>query len=507
MMPAYYLEITVIVLGLALLLADAFVQGKDKRWLGLVGMLGLACVFALNFHARGGEGGFWNYYVYGGKSFAGFYKALAILATMLVLLMNLEYLPVLRLYTAENHAAGEFFVLPLFACAGMMWAASACDLVSVFVSIELISVSFYVLTAFMRRNTGSLEAGVKYLILGALSTGFMVYGIAWIIGMTGTTNLNALAGILQGGHTNEAGLFFGFALLLVALGFKVGAFPFCLWIPDVYHGAPTPTTAFLSVGSKSAGFIVLIRVVEPFLRTATLSKRVAVLLAAISAATLLYGSLVALVQNNFKRLMAYSSISQAGFVLLAISCYPMVRNSASVLSPATVVSFYLASYLLMAMLAFLVLALVRQHLGSEDLTAYQGLARHSPFLAFVLLVSMASLAGIPLTAGFFGKFFVFQLAIASKAWWLLGAATLAAACGFYYYLKVVRAMYFAEPEPNRVVEIRLSPLTKGVLALLVVGIFAFGVNPGPILSQTRAAEVSKPTAAESSADQSLRHRS
>ena len=403
---------------------------------------------------------------------------------MLVLLMSHEYLPVIRAYTAEGHAAGEFLVLPLFACAGMMWAASAIDLVSIFVSIELITVSFYVLSAYMRRNPGSLEAGVKYLILGALSTAFMVYGIAWIVGMTGVTGLEALGQAIAGSTAKEAGLLLGFALLLVGLGFKVGAFPFCVWIPDVYQGAPTPATAFLTTGSKAAGFIVLLRVLEPFLQTATLSNRVAEVLAAISAATLLYGSMVAMLQTNFKRLLAYSSISQAGFMLLAVSCSPLVKSSGSALSPATVVSFYLASYVMMATLAFFVVVLVRRHLGGEDLNVYQGLGKRSPFLAFALLVAMVSLAGIPLTAGFFGKFFVFQLVVAAKAWWLLGVAIIAVGCGFYYYLKVVRTMYFAEPDLDPEGKIPLAPLTKAVITLLVIGILAFGVNPRPLLNQS-----------------------
>lgn len=501
MMPAYYLEVMVVVLGLGLLLADAFVEGSDKRWLGIAGILGLAVVFGLNFVARGGEGGFWNYYTYGAGSFAGFYKGLALLATILVLVMSREYLPVVRDYTAERHAGGEFLVLPLFTCAGLMWAASAVDLVSIFVSIELVTVSFYVLVAYMRRNTGSLEAGVKYLILSALSTGFLVYGIAWIVGMTGETNLEALAREVLERPAKEAGLLFGFTLLLVGLGFKVGAFPFCVWIPDVYQGAPTPTTAFLSVGSKAAGFIVLMRVLEPFMNTAaTLSHRVATVVTVISAATLLFGALVALLQTNFKRLLAYSSIAQAGFLLLAISCSPLVKDPGAILSPRTVVSFHLASYLMMAMLAFLVVALVRRHLGGEELKTFQGLGKRSPFVAFSLLVAMVSLAGVPLTAGFFGKFFIFQLAVEAKAWWPLGVAVLAAVCGFYYYLKVVRAMYLAEPEPGQEGPIPVSGFTKGVMLLLVVGILGFGVNPGPLLNRPVGSSSSaEPAAVQDSA--------
>lgn len=502
-MPAYYLEIIVVALGLALLLADAFLERAGKRWLGGLAMLGLAVVFGLNFLAHGGEGGFWKYYTYAPGSLAGFFKGLALASAFLVILMSGEYLPVVRQYSAEGHGAGEFLVLPVFACAGMMWAASATDLVSIFVSIELITVSFYVLVAYMRRNTGSLEAGVKYLILGALSTGFMVYGIAWIVGMTGVTNLEALARAVQTSSPQTApGLLFGLALLLVGLGFKVGAFPFCLWIPDVYQGAPTPTAAFLSVGSKSAGFIVLWRVLEsfqqlePLSEMAALSQRVAAVLTVIGLATLLYGSLVAMLQTNFKRLLAYSSISQAGFLLLAISCVPLLKNAGPMPAPGAILCYFLGSYLMMAMLAFLVLSVVAQQVGGDDLAALQGLGRRSPFLAFGVLVSMVSLAGIPLTAGFFGKFFVFQMAIAAQAWWPLGLAGLGAACGFYYYLKVVRAMYFLEPELGRDSGITLAALPKAAILILVVGIFGFGVNPRPLLLQSNVRSAAAPVAAQ-----------
>jgi len=483
MIPAYYLEAIVVGLGLVLLLGDAFVEGRDKRWLWWLGLLGLAVVFALTFFARGGEGGFWNYYTYETGSFAGFYKGLALLATMLVLFMSRLYLPVVRSYTAENYAAGEFFTLPIFTCAGLMWSASATDLISIFVSIELVTVSFYVLAAFMRRNLGSLEAGVKYLILGALSTGFLVYGITWIVGVTGETNLAALGQALEAGVADETGLLFGFALLLVGLGFKVGAFPFNIWIPDVYQGAPTPVTAFLSVASKAAGFIVLLRVLEPFLGAVTVSDEVTLVLAIISVATVLFGSLVAMVQSNFKRLLAYSSISHAGFLLVAVSCSPTIGLASATLAPANVVAFYLASYLLMTMLAFFVVAIVRRESGGEDLNSFDGLGQRSPFLAFTLLVAVVSLAGVPLTAGFFGKFFVFQLVVEAKAWWLLAAAILAAACGFYYYLKVVRAMYFREADASAPAQsIAVGPMTKIIMTLLMVGIFGFGINPSPLLN-------------------------
>jgi len=304
---------------------------------------------------------------------------------MFFILLGMEYVGVVELYTAPKYGAGEFFILPLFTCAGLMWAASSIDLITIFVSIELVTISLYVLVAFMRRNRGSLEAGVKYLVLGALSTGFMVYGITWIFGATGSTNLGEIAERFAAGGVNTTAALFGFVLLLVALGFKVGAFPFSVWIPDVYQGAPAPVTGFLATGSKAAGFIVLMRVLEPFLQQgehmAVLNDRVVQILMILAGATVLFGSLAAISQTNFKRLLAYSGVSQAGFLLLAIACAPFQGNRGGI-GAQNVIAYGLASYLLMATLAFAVVTLVRIETGSEEYLRFPRLASTLAFPGF-----------------------------------------------------------------------------------------------------------------------------
>ncbi len=482
-MPAYYLEIAVVVLGLVLLLAEAFVSGRDKRILGWVAILGLAGVFVLNFFVQGGEGGFWNYYTYDKGSFAGFFKGIALIATILVILMSMDYQKVIQDYTSKSYGIGEFYVLPVFTCAGLMWAASAIDLISIFVSIELVTISFYVLVAFMRRNVGSLEAGVKYLILGALSTGFLVYGITWIFGATGQTNLQALEVALSGSNVSQTAALFGFALILVSFGFKVGAFPFNIWIPDVYQGAPTPITAFLSVASKAAGFIVLVRVVQPFVNSEAISDTVVLILMVLAGATMIYGNLIAILQTNFKRLMAYSSISHAGFLMLALACAPSRTDTMSIL-PINAIAMNLGSYTIMTMLAFFVLTIVRAQLGGEDLATFKGLGQRSPFLAFALSMAVISLAGIPLTSGFFGKFFAFRIAVQAEQWVLLGIAVVAAGAGFYYYLKVIRVMYFVNPDEisSDLPRVKVGPLQRAVMLVLIAGILIFGINPKPLLN-------------------------
>src|SRR5205823_4591047 len=246
---------------------------------------------------------------------------------------------------------------------------------------------------------------------------FLVYGITWIFGATGQTNLQRITEALANPDIDRTAALFGMVLVLVALGFKIAAVPFQIWVPDVYQGAPTPVTAFLSVGSKAAGFVVLLRVLQPFLILPNLSR----LLILVAVLTLIYGNLAALPQSNFKRLLAYSSIAHAGYLLIGVVCLD-----------GRAVTFYLFAYLLMTLLSFAVLVIVSQQTG-ERIEDFDGLAQRSPFLAFSMLIAMASLAGVPLTAGFFGKFLIFMSAVAQRQTALIVVGTVTVGCGFYYY--------------------------------------------------------------------------
>ena len=480
-MPAYYLEVAVVILGLVLLMLEAFATGRDKRFVGHLAIAGLSAVFVGLFFVdtTPGDSSFWKFYT--ADSLAMTYKAIALLTTILVLILGLDYIPVLEKFTARiggSGAWGEFFCLPIFICAGMMWMASATDITSIFVSLETVTIGLYVMVTFMRRNVGSLEAGVKYLILGALSTGFLVYGFTWLYGITGQTNLTAIAEKLNSGTVATAPAMFSFALILVALAFKIGAVPLHFWIPDVYQGAPTPITAFLSVGSKAAGFIVTTRLLAPYLGAEALSHNARAILLAVACATLLVGNLAAIPQNNFKRLLAYSSISYAGFLVLALASG---ATGGFGLQPSQIVAFYMAAYLCMTLLAFAVLVVVGRVTGSDDLSAFNGLHQRSPFLAFALLIAMASLAGVPLTVGFLGKFFVFGAAAAHQLWLPLVFAVIGAGAGFYYYLKVVRNMYWNPPAASPVEAIPVGLLTKVTMLVLIAATILFGVYPQPLL--------------------------
>ena len=480
-MNPLYLEVLVVLLGIVLLIAEAFDGASAKRgivYAGIAGLIGiLAASFFIDPAAMNAAAPYARFY--SADALAIFLKQFALLATIVVLVMSLEYAPTVEAnMPSERRGAGlgEFYVLPIFACAGLMWMASAVDFVMIFVSLELVTIAFYILVSYLRRSEASLESGTKYLVLGALSTGFLVYGITWIYGVTGQFNLAAIAEKLPTLDQAAApALLFGFGLILIALGFKIAAAPFQFWVPDVYQGAPTPVTAFLSVASKAAGFIVLLRVVQTFLVVPALQEKILPLLAVITGATMIFGNLAALPQSNLKRLLAYSSIGHAGYLLLGV---------VSIGAPfaGTAIVFYLAAYLLMTLLAFLVMTIVAQASGGDDLADFNGLNQRAPHLAFAMLIAMLSLAGIPLTAGFLGKLFIFECAVEQQHWILVILGVITVAAGFYYYLKVIRAMYWQQPANPDAPEIEVGPLAKITIALLCALIIWVGVYPGPLLS-------------------------
>ena len=442
------LEIAVLVLGMMLLMFEAFADKIDKRVFAFAGILGLITVLIGTFYLApvpqiDQPTGFWSFYTADPLSI--FFKRFALVTTILVIIMMIDYAPSVRGAIAgatQQAGLGEFFALPVLTCAGLMYLVSAIDFIMIFVS---------------------LEAGVKYLVLSALATAFLVYGITWIFGVTGETNLDRITAILARPNIDQTAMTFGAVLVLVALGFKIAAVPFQIWVPDVYQGAPTPVTAFLSVGSKAAGFVVLLRVLRPFLMLPKMDR----LLVIVAILTLLYGNLAALPQGNLKRLLAYSSIAHAGYLLIGVACFD---------GPA--VTFYLVAYLLMTLLSFAVLIVVAQQAG-ERIADFDGLAKRSPFLAFAMLIGMISLAGVPFTVGFFGKFFIFNAAIAHHQTALVVVGAITVACGFYYYLKVVRAMYWRPAVKGD--NIPVSGLSRVVMSALIIAIIWLGIYPQPIL--------------------------
>src|SRR6266480_2467117 len=436
MITAPELEIAVLVLGMVILMAEAFAAKIDKLFFAFAGIAGLAVVLIATFFVTPTVPpdqaiGFWNFYTADPLSIL--FKQFALLTTILVLIMMIDYAPVVESSVAGSKvrsSLGEFFALPIFTCAGLMYMASAIDFIFIFVSLELVTISFYVLVSFTRRNPATLEAGVKYLVLSALSTAFLVYGITWIFGATGQTNLQRITEALANPDIDRGAALFGMVLVLVALGFKIAAVPFQIWVPDVYQGAPTPVTAYLSVGSKAAGFVVLLRVLRPFLILPQMQR----LIVLIALLTLIYGNLAALPQGNLKRLLAYSSIAHAGYLLIGVACFD---------GPA--VTFYLAAYLLMTLLSFAVLVIVAQQTG-EQIADFDGLAKRAPFLDFAMLIAMIALV-------------------------VVGVITVG--CGFYYYLKVVRAMYWQSAAKTE--KIPVSGLSRLAISAMIVATIWLGV--------------------------------
>jgi NADH-quinone oxidoreductase subunit N len=462
------LEIAVLALGVVMLMVDAFAKRIDKQILAFVAITGLAAVFLATFFVTRFESsnetaGFWTFYTADGLSIL--FKQFALVTTIFVLIMMTDYATVVRVsFPGAEDRLGEFFTVPIFTCAGLMYLVSAIDFVSIFVSLELVTISFYVLVSFTRRNPITLEAGTKYLVLSALSTAFLVYGIAWIFGVTGTTNLHRIGDALSNPATDHRAAMLGMVLVFVALGFKIAAVPFQIWVPDVYQGAPTPVTAFLSVGSKAAGFIVLLRVLQPFIKLPQTQQLIVV----IALLTLIYGNLAALPQANLKRLLAYSSIAHAGYLLIGVVCFDLAA-----------VSFYLVAYLLMTLLSFTILIVVARQTG-EEISDFDGLGKRSPFLAFAMLIGMVSLAGLPFTAGFLGKFFIFYAAVLQHQIALVIVGVITVGCGFYYYLKVIRAMYWQSTANTD--KIAVNGLSRLAISALIIGTIWLGIYPQPILN-------------------------
>jgi len=461
------LEIAVVALGLGVMLLDLWTPTEKKRALGLyaamvvLGILGASFVLDLSGEAFGGM------YVMDGM--AMFFKRLALFAMVVVLVMSVEVGDQLK----SGHA--EYYSLTLFAGAGMMFAASANNLAMLFVSLELITVTFYILVSAQRSQARSLEAGVKYLIIGALSSAVMVYGIALVFGIAGDLTF---AGLAEKSAEHSGSLLFlvGVFFILLGLGFKVSSVPFQLWAPDVYQGGITPTSAFLAVGSKAAGFVLMLRLL--FVAFPTITADWATLLAAISGITILYGNLGAIPQRNLKRLMGYSSIAHGGYIMMGVAAVNAAGQSATMV--------YLGGYTFTALAAFAVIAIVATTVEGEDISSLAGLHRRSPILALAMTLALISLTGLPPMAGFFGKFMLLKSVIHaaegnSAYYWLIAAAVFGVVVSVYYYFNVIRTIFFVEGNGDDA-PIEISrPLSLSLYAC-VAGMLVLGLYPDAIVS-------------------------
>jgi NADH-quinone oxidoreductase subunit N len=400
--------------------------------------------------------------------FATFFRLLVLVVGALTIIMSRPY------FEREGAESGEYYALLLFSIVGQCFMASANELIMIFLGLEISSISSYVLAGYLRKDKRNNEAALKYFMLGSFATAFFLYGISMVYGATGSTNLADIRqALLSDSLTTPDRLLFGAAaLMFVGFAFKVGAAPFQVWVPDVYQGSPTPVAAFLSAGPKAAAFAVLLRVF--FTTFIPFSDQWEPIIWVTALATMLVGNFAALVQSNIKRMLAYSSVAHAGYVLIAISTHSDIGTAAAM--------FYLAAYAFMNVGAFAVVAhCARKGETHTEVKDFAGMAIHQPFLAAILAFFMFSLIGIPLTGGFFGKFYIFKSAIDAQFYWLAALGLANSALAAYYYLRVVVVMYMQEPTEDAATLPPLDLGMKTVLGVCGVGTVFLGVFPTALL--------------------------
>lgn len=458
--------------AMALLLVTAFSpRGKTVHvhWLAIVGLLvtGWISLDAWNNPQFGFAG------MVALDNFATFFNITFILAAILTILMSDDYLK------REGYPVGEFYPLILFTTAGAMWMASGTDLMSIFLGLEVLSISLYVLAGFFRHQQRSNEAGLKYFLLGAFSTGFLLYGIALLYGASGTTNL-ADMGTYLNAHRAVLGnpmTIAGLLLLSTGFLFKIGAAPFHMWTPDVYQGAPTPVTAFMSTAAKAAAFAAFVRVLT--LGLGGLKDEWTSLLWILAVMTMVVGNIIAIYQTDIKRILAYSSIAHAGYALVGIVAANQIGLSG--------ILFYMLAYTLMNLGAFAVLVLAGKK-GEENLTlqGFAGFGYKQPLLGIAMTVFLFSLMGLPPTAGFTGKFYIFAGAVKAGYIWLAVIGVLNSAVSLYYYLRIMVAMYFKEPTED-FAWVKLHPAVLVAIVISVIGVFYLGIIPGGLMGMAKLA--------------------
>ncbi len=391
--------------------------------------------------------------------FALFFKALFIFAAAMTVMMSVRYLEI------EGASPGEYYFLILCSTLGMMIMAGGIDLITVFIGLETMAVSFYILAGFIKPNQRSNEAAVKYFLLGAFSLGILLYGMSLMYGLSGTTNLRVMATAFAG-QERDPRLMLAVVLVVAGMGFKIAAVPFHMWAPDVYEGSPTPVTAFLSVGSKAASFAMLLRIFLEGLPVMSADWRL--LFEALAIVTMTIGNLAALTQSNLKRMLAYSSIAHAGYLLMGVV--------AGTERGITAMLIYLVVYSFMQLGAFAIIVMLRRRdMIGDELKDLSGLYQRHPFAAFAMLLFMLSLGGIPPTAGFMGKFWLFGAAIESGYVGLAVIGVLNSAVSLYYYIRVVVFMYVKKETTGS--EPTMSPMLAVTVAVAVVATLAMGVYP------------------------------
>ncbi|MEI8131239.1 MAG: NADH-quinone oxidoreductase subunit N [Leptolinea sp.] len=466
----FYIILPIIALvgwTLIVLLVDLWIPDEKKHITALLSVAGLTIALGLSLSQTGHPGlGFNDMAI-----LDGFSNTLS----MLFLISGIAGIAIAHDYLKRNQAErGEYYVLLLFSIAGMMLMAAAADLIVVFLALELLSIPLYILAGFFRPRLDSEEAALKYFLLGAFSSAFLLFGIALIFGATGRTDLPGIIAAVKGPNANQALFLGGASLMLIGFGFKVGAVPFHMWVPDVYHGSPTSISGFMAVATKAAGFAALLRVFA--LVFPTIAPILSPVFWVVAAASMILGNVIAISQTNIKRLLAYSSIANAGYILMAFVPY---GNAIVVQESISAALFYLMAYALTSFGAWaVVIELEQAEGGGLALSDLSGLGHKYPWLALPMLVFMLSFTGIPLTMGFWGKFYLFKTAVDGGFTSLALIGLLTSIISAYYYLRVVMYMYFKPGDP----QIQPGIWVRVTAIIMAIGVVGLSFFPSPLFN-------------------------
>jgi NADH-quinone oxidoreductase subunit N len=407
--------------------------------------------------------------------FALFFKLLFLAIAALVILSSVDYVSKFARFQ------GEYYALVLLSALGMMLMAATAELISIYIALELTSISLYVLVGFLK-DPKSTEASLKYLLLGAVASAVLLFGMALVFGFTGQTQLGEIAGAIQGmslaGVLDSPGLILGMVLMVAGFGFKIAAIPFHMWVPDVYEGAPTPITAYLSVASKAAGFAIILRVFySAFGLPSWLSLDWGLVFAVLAAIGMTLGNVIAIPQTNIKRMLGYSSIAQAGYLMVGLAVVGF-SPAAEVVGRSSLL-FFLASYALTNLGAFTAIIAISNKVGSDLIQDYSGMGKRAPLLALALTLCLISLIGMPPAAGFMAKFYIFSGAVQHDLLWLVIIAVINSVISAYYYLRVVKVMWLGKPASEE--KVPSSGALRLALSLSCLGVLLLGVIPGYIM--------------------------
>lgn len=478
-------ELTIVIVATIITIADLVMRDKGDRkvfgWISVIGIL-IAIYFTFKqFNLPEVEYLLDN--TYRVDSFGTLFKLIFLIGTAIVFLMSMYYID-----KKEIKYDGEMYYLLLTALLGAMMMASSADLITLYIGLELLSISSYILVGIRKNNLKSNEAAYKYVITGGASSAIFLFGASYLYGLTGTTNLLVMAErlpeALNSGY--EFFIYLGMFMMLVGLSYKISVVPSYMWAPDVYEGAPTPITAFLSVVSKAAGFAMILRIflttsinliTDPASNQFLFFNEITLFIGILAAITMIVGNTLALRQTNIKRLLAFSSVAQAGYILVPLATMEFVHPDAMTLNIKNMI-FYLFAYLMMNLGVFTIATIVTKDSGTEDIKSFSGLYHRSPLLAVAMSVFVISLAGLPVTAGFIGKFNIFVSALLVNSYWLAGIMILTSVISYFYYFNIIRQMYMRPGTTEARLKVPFS--LQFVILITFLGVILVGLMPNSV---------------------------